>query len=252
MKKSLRSLVCLLLAVITLISVTAPVYAADWKDKYKVQALAAGKTAKGKQRVTDYDALTRKHTIYKITVKADGYLTLVNKADEIRWIRLYASVKDAKAQTNSLKWVEGQKQRSYPVTKGTYYIYPEGDYNFKYTFKKAPITADNYCKARAAALKAKKKATICVPKGYAFTRWYKIKLTKKKDLTITFKDLTILPENATAYPNFSLYNSAGERINVTQKEGFNYVAKKAAKGTYYIKVTTTDESTPYLYVLSWK
>ena len=91
--------------------------------------------------------------------------------------------------------------------------------------------------------------------GYEYNRWYKLTLSSKKTITVTFKDLC--SNYVSKYPNFTVYNASGEEIDCPFLSGTNYRTAKVAKGTYYIRVYyegSYAKSQTYnrLYTIKWK
>ena len=268
MKRVLRSIMCLAMVMVMLFSVTAPVEAAS-KQKVAVKKLAAKKTAEGIQDEWNRETSTTTRTVYKITIKTPGYITVTNNYYKKDNSSFY--IYDHKPTYSDSDWFwwfggsEYEKSFSIPVDKGTYYIRPTGiygvdglkggSYSFKYTFTKATVTEGNFCAGTATTLKAKKSVLICAPKHYMYNRWYKITLKKSQYLQFTLNDMTKLADNASSTPTVTLYNSKFKSQDTVHKSGFTYSSKeKLPTGTFYIRVNANDSEwkNGYLFKLSWK
>lgn len=257
MKKFTKSL-SILLAVVMLLLVAQPALASTRKNVYTVKDLAAGTAVSGKQGVSSYNSetgvWTYKYKIFKITVPKNGYITITDYNAETKssWVYVYKTLADAKAETNKIDYVT-KKTKSVPLEAGTYYLRGDLTFKFKYTFKAAAIDTTNFCKAKATTLAKGKTATVCAPDGYAYYRWYKIKLTTKQVLNVTFKDLNTNSKTISDYPDMTLYNSKGETISLNHGDGSVYsTTKTLAKGTYYIRVNSYYPDQLHLYTLMWK
>ena len=254
MKKIWKAMICITLALTMMLLTAEPALAAT-KYTYTVKALSAGTVAKGTNKSTYTSrTTTEKIFIYKITVPDNGYITVTNYSayEELYIYKTLAAAKVEIAKTNDAFAEDYAKSAKFPVTKGTYYIRTWAGYsnNFKYTFTKVAVTSNLY-RAAATSLKAGVKKTICVPDGYQAYRWYKISVSSKKTITISFKDLKGSMDKD--YPNFTLFSAGGEQINVVHGSGTTYKsAKKLAAGTYYIRVNSIWDEDSYLYTLSWK
>lgn len=253
MKKIWKAMICITLALTMMLLTAEPALAAT-RYTYTVKTASAGTVIKGKN--TDKGRIY----IYKITIPDDGYITVTNYSGD--YLFLSSTLTKAKwgGDPNGKTFVEinwwsdtgTAVKKSIPLKKGTYYIrtYPYTAFRFKYTFKKANIVTSNLFRSKATTLKAGTTKTICVPDGYQAYRWYKIKVSSKRTITINFKDLK--GEMEKDYPNFTLFSAGGEQINVVHGSGTAYKsAKRLAAGTYYIRVGSNWEDT-YLYTLSWK
>ena len=259
MKKIWKAMICITLALTMMLLTAEPALAAT-RYTYTVKTASAGTTIKGSNTETyTSQTSTYKVKIYKITVPDDGYITITNYVRD--YLILYNSLAEAKAYDKDgsynnieIGYYEEGGKAVIPVKKGTtYYIrtYAGGNFKFKYTFKKAPIATSNLYRSKATTLKAGTTKTICVPDGYQAYRWYKIKVSSKRTITINFKDLK--GEMEKDYPNFTLFSAGGEQINVVHGSGTAYKsAKRLAAGTYYIRVGSNWEENTYLYTLSWK
>lgn len=272
MKKRWTKALCVVLAMMMLVLTAQPAQAAD-KYTYSIKTAESGKTVSGTNKETyneSTDSYTYKVNIYKITAPDDGYIsvTAYTYENESTYLQFYRTLADAKSWDgeNSAQriasidsYYKEDSNTKIPLAKGksVYFRSAAGfSFKFKYTFTKAAIPTSNLCRAKATTLKAGVKKTICVPDGYQGYRWYKIKVTTKKTISITFKDLRGSMDKD--YPNLTLYDSSRKEIGVVHASGDIYKSvKKLPAGTYYIKVRSDadyEESfhQTYLYTLSWK
>lgn len=275
MKKRWTKMLCVALVMMMLVLTAQPAQAAN-KYTYSIKTAESGKTVNETNKETyneTTDSYTYKVNIYKITAPESGYITVTvydymsdgyeNETD----MQLYRTLSAAKAwdkdtQDYFLNAYSGQtdmKTVRVPLAKGkTVYLRARAadGYKFKYTFTKAAIPTSNLCRAKATTLKAGVKKTICVPDGYQGYRWYKIKVTTKKTISITFKNLAGYMDKE--YPDLTLYDSSRKEIGVVHASGDIYKSvKKLPVGTYYIKVRSDSDyedsfHQTYLYTLSWK
>ena len=266
-------MLCVALAMMMLVLTAQPAQAAD-KYTYSIKTAESGKTVNGTNKYTyneTTDSYTYKVNIYKITAPESGYITVTVYApatNDSTYMYFFKKRSAAKAWDNSdesedFEYVasdqSNKKTVRIPLAKGkTVYLraYAGDNYKFKYTFTKAAIPTSNLCRAKATTLKAGVKKTICVPDGYQGYRWYKIKVTTKKTISITFKNLVGYMDKE--YPDLTLYDSSRKEIGVVHASGDIYKSvKKLPVGTYYIKVRSDADyedsfHETYLYTLSWK
>lgn len=121
-----------------------------------------------------------------------------------------------------------------PINKGTYYIevYFAGDGTdtlpFSYSFKKVAFPA-NHSRAKAQTLKRGKKVEICQLPKKNYSRWFKIKLTKKQAITFW----------SDQGDNVVVFNEDLERLSIKRagEKSIKYsTTQKLPKGTYYLKM----------------
>ena len=177
----------------------------------------------------------------RINVKKKGFLAItVNKGkdSENPWDGWYFC--------NSKKQVFTDQKYNYgaswvPVKKGTYYIRPRGSEIIKYTWKKDP-SKKNYTKGKSAKLKKKKAVMGAIypsDSKKTFTRYYKVKLTKKQFLRFTYTEnghdwRITLPHIIDSKGRwYNIENIPDSRGNYTQRWTSS---EKLKKGTYYIVV----------------
>lgn len=259
MKKRITQIISMVLVIAVCIALL-PANAQAAEKKYVYQS--AGTLKAGRYMTTKAASLLSNPAIYyayKLTVPENGYIT-ITRADTNGPIYLLPKLSkcDTKKMIleNALDVTFNSQKDYMVVSKGTYYLCSPNQTKFKYSFTKSVQTA-NYCKEKAASLKAKKTTVICMNKGYEYSRWYKVKLTKKKPLTVIFKNLR--SELETLYPNFTVYNSSWNVVACPLQSGTKYKTGSLSKGTYYIRVDyrgftrdvrlTTDQR---LFSISWK
>jgi hypothetical protein len=140
--------------------------------------------------------------------------------------------------------------------QGTYYLWTaeEKDVSLKYTFVKAS-SPDNYCRAKAAKLNSGKKQTIVFTDGYEYSRWYKIKLNKKKAITLNLNAV----DGGEIEKYFGVFDSKGKAVSVTAKtKNKTYKTATLKKGTYYVRIdypfTWSEPGSAYARIkeFSWK
>ena len=244
---SLRRIVCVVMVAAILLIGCMPVYAAD---RVSASALAQRVNVKG----IGYTNST--YTVYQVTVPSAGYITFRNNhySTSPAVFRLYKKVNDVKNGTEEFRYLymyKNQKTASIPVGKGTYYIYPDNTYDFRYTFTKATAVTKNYKVATALALNSNEPVIINSIEGYQKNRWYRFRLTKQSDLTVYFRDMMTISKLARPHPVFTLYGPSSQKITYNKQSGFNYTFSKLPKGTYYIRVSP-GKANVSLYQLKWQ
>ena len=191
---------------------------------------------------------------YKLVVPGEGYITLSGKNTKggVAYFDILNSKKKFFSDPQTVYGV-GTKGESIkvPVSKGTYYIrlnddsyWGLGGYAYaKYTFTsiKQP---KNYCIAKAVTLKSGSFKKIYQTPKYSFDRFFKIKLTKAKKITVT--------ANSYAY----IYDVEGNSISTTDDYDvdniFIYKTKKLKAGTYYIQVLYPYDDPYSIYKVKWQ
>ena len=183
---------------------------------------------------------------YKISIPQDGFIKISAKHSkkDYEYITLYTSNKKETVTSdlnNGYSWFEldGKSSGSmtFPVKKGTYYIYAD-DYDgswdtrsplkIKYTFTKATNKA-NFCRSKASKLSKNKKVTIVNTYNNCYDRWYKVSLSKKQPINyyiVGAEDVLI-------------YDSKGNELDVVcvnRETGRYYTYDKLKKGTYYVRI----------------
>jgi hypothetical protein len=167
---------------------------------------------------------TGTYTYYmnKIVIPADGYISVSGTANADTYIRLYTSTKAAydgsvRATMNSITAID----------KGTYYVYGDKNFSFKYTFTKA-VNSTNYCIAKATTLASGKKVTVCNTSSYFYDRWYKVVLKKKQQI-----NLYVSTGDGS---NIKIVSSKLDEYDMAHDGNHYYTQATLAKGTYYIRV----------------
>lgn len=198
-------------------------------DVYKVIDLKAG--AKVVQKGSEYDSNTGNRTYYRyrIVIPEDGYIKIsiykdtgapfvyIRKKNDNNNIR-HITRSDISAGSNIL-----------PLSKGTYYLNCDEDETvFGYTYTKVSFTA-NYCRKKAALLKKGATVSICQTPKRNYSRWYKIRLTKKQSISF----------NSSAGNLIRIYNSKLKSLDIEHAGSQStryFTQEKLPKGTYYIFV----------------
>ena len=86
-------------------------------------------------------------------------------------------------------------------------------------------------KIKANTLAPKKKIKLVFNHKYEFARWYKIKLTKRKTITLTLKGL-----DDDSYTDFEIFDSERKEINCPRLTDTSYRTETLPKGTYYLRI----------------
>ena len=257
-----RILSILTVFAICMLLIPQPVSAASTINKYQSAGAISMNTyftVKESSYKTTDSTTTHTHYAYKLTVPANGYIK-ITRADTNGIVYLLPTLSKCSKKKgiydNALDSSSGKKTDYMVVSAGTYYISSSSKTRLKVKFTKSVPTA-NYCKARAVKLASGTTKVICMNKGYEYDRWYKINLTTKKRINVTFKNPCT--SGTIKYPNFTVYNSAGKVIECPLYSSHTYRTKSVAKGTYYIRVYYTRyESDPSyttdarLFTMKWK
>lgn len=179
--------------------------------------------------------------IYKLKLDEDSLVT-------VKWTKntakkAYVAIfKDAAVEKviKGVIWGFGDDAASgsevYAFSKGTYYVQmydgnasddvaPTAKVTF--TVVKAPNDA-NYCLANATTLAASKTVKIGQTTSYNYDRWFKIKLTKKKLISV----YTVKGEES----SIKICDSKGQWISTSYTDGVVKTDSKQKAGTYYICV----------------
>lgn len=244
-----KRLVCIALAIV-LFSGFVPLKteAADKKYAYKIINLKQNTNATIKDYYWDRNTFTT--CLYKITVPANGYITIQTNGSSSSF-RIYKTIKRNKPiyESENMAFCSGKK--SYLVLpKGVYYIYSadEGK-KIKWNFTKSK-NPKNFCMVKAKTLAPKKKIKLVFNHKYEFARWYKIKLAKRKTITLTLKGL-----DGSSYNDFEIFDSQRQEINCPRLTDTSYRTETLPKGTYYIRIDGGryyDEWSGRIYQIMWK
>ena len=204
----------------------------------------------------DYNNGGDTYYAYKVNVPSDGYIKVYNPSG--KWLHLLKRI--SKCYGHVIGDVDECEFDSYtrciPVSKGTYYLctsdYRDGTaFNLKYKFVKIAPTS-NFCKVKASSLPSGKTKIICVNKRREFNRWYKIKLTSKKTITVTRK---LADGSGLSGSDFEIFDSSGNCVDHSFLQDGKYRTARVPKGTYYIVVTGFMEEvySPHrISTISWK
>ncbi len=271
MKNIMKRTFAAILAV-TMLAVLVPntALAANYTNYYTFKSIDLAqkqwaKTNKYSYKVKNKDCTFTYETL-KINVPEDGYVKLESKSTATN-ICLSDSLKPGKVYTdnqyrnNICKYMlSGSKTYNMVLPKGTYYLYADkkGTMEVKYTFKASENTK-NYDRASATKLNRNKKTTIVFNDGHEYSRWFKVKVSSKKKITITLKQLDGNKiDKVTDY--FTVFGPTGKKIKCSKTSGNNYKTSEAlaAGKFYYIRVDYpffwdapwTD--TARIWELSWK
>ncbi len=219
-----KKLTILLFTALMMLMLTVPVAAS-----YRTMVLSStsGKWITQKEETYNDNTGNGRWYVYKVVVPATGYLKIeTSGTNSSRYVRIS---RDVPKEDNDYdeEIYDGMK---YGVDKGAVYLwmYYSGD-KFRYTFKAAPV-GSNYNRTRAASLAKNLHKYIAMTPNYYFSRWYKIKLTKKQRLQIVERGGL----------EFRTYDSKGNDISLskyTYESGNRYASGSALPvGTYYIVV----------------
>ena len=195
--------------------------------------------------VETYDEKTYEYNVhntfhhYKMVIPADGYIKVKMKAnsdyDDI-WIYRKKRVYGGDNSRSALLYFEyktiKEGMNKFPISKGTYYLVGSSGMKFSYSFKKTAFPA-NYRRAKAQTLARGKKAEICQVPKKNYSRWFKIKLTKKQAITFWSDQgyrVDIFDEN--------LHHVDIEHAGL--KSTKYYTRGKMPKGTYYLRMRDAD------------
>ena len=262
MKEKRKLLICIAAVLFVMIGFSPMKARADYKVVYQntISTLKQNKWKLLKHREhddkRDYETgdtvAYRYYHFYKITVPADGYIKIqTDKRTAPGGFAICSSAKKNKGYDSDITdagYIFYWPGKIYyvPVKKGTYYLVNPNDwYNeeevrvyLKWSFEKAQ-NPTNYCRAKAKNIPRGKNQVIVYYYGYEYTRWYKIKLTRNK--TITLKQLPNDEDGDTLH--FTLYNSSGIMVDESSltETDLSFKTAKLPKGTYYIAVDRTND-----------
>lgn len=231
----LKRLLCAALAVV-LFAGFVPMRTEAYSEEYayKVTTLKQNTyvTAEGYSETYNYDTDVNSGTyyLYKITVPANGFITLqtTNSSNDLSIYKGYKK-NQRLSDEYELAWLDDCKTYYRVMSKGVYYIYASKGTRFKWKFTKAS-NSTNYCRARAKTLAAKKKLKVVINHRYECDRWYRVVLKKKKTITVNFN---VLDEEEM---EFDIYNSKGSHIDCPLLSGTRYRTARLPKGKYFIRV----------------
>lgn len=133
-------------------------------------------------------------TVYKVKISDTSIVTINwrgNKNGEFHVV-FYAD-KACSNEAYSTYYIHDTKGlEGFSLSRGTYYVLMENNAGVKSLQAKIRITKavdkGNYSKAKAVSLAANRTVQIAQSPDCCYTRWYRIKLTKKQSVTITTSD----------------------------------------------------------------
>ena len=235
-RSAVKQLACFLLAVIITVGfVPLPAQASTTKYNYKITTLKQKKWVTAKGNTSNYnqdkDAWTDTYYLYKISVPANSFIRVDSKSKS-KTIRIYKSInmKDNPYNSDSIFYLDDATLYRRVLPRGAYYILADEGTTFRWQ-SATTKNPTNFCRARAAKLKAGYKKWEVFNYGYEFDRWYRISLTSRKPITVTMKQMDIRWG-----VNFKVYNSRGYSITCNELNDTNYRTAVLSKGTYYIRV----------------
>ena len=234
-----RSMIKRLLGIALTVVIMAgfvPVHANAYSPKYKVANLQQNKVITALPYDFDYDTYDDIYHLYRISVPVNGFVKIV-VSNASADVKIYKSIDWSKYlyESNCIIRSYGKKVHYAVLPKGTYYLEVGEKTKLKWTFTSMP-NKTNYCRARAAALKSGKKPLIMFNYRYDHDRWYKIRITKRKKITISLK--TLDADYNDIY--FTLVNFRGIRIKCPQLRGNTYQTAVVPPGVYYICLERND------------
>lgn len=268
MRKRYLHVLLIMAMLLTVLLSSMTVFGAD-KYKYKTINTKAKKWVNVKQGLQTYSEKSGKWTytnnMYKIKVSSPGYLTIKWKTkEEYTSLRLYKQKKDYK-DGDSFASIERNHSAKIAVDKGVYYASAGGSSSqpgkigkFQYTFKKVKPTA-NYSPGTAKYLTPGKTATICMTPEYAYSRWYRITLPKKKSITFWCTKWSGGSKSDDPGYYVTVYDSDLKYIDMEHAGSGSsqyFSSDYQEAGTYYIRVKSPSYSYDDLYgfltTLKWK
>ena len=210
---------------------------------------------KNKKSVTVNPGTGKAYHYIKYKAGVTGYVTLNATGSQSAYLTLCNSSRKA---LSSEDWIYGSSSTSnrvaYGVKKGqTYYIKIKSSHNpFKLGLRETAVKEKSgSSKKKAVAVKANKTVKGSIQAGSKTADWYKIKVTKRKNVTITLKGSTNDKLQA------SVYTASGRNIGSTSMYDYGYGRSlksvgKLSKGTYYIKIVRGNSKSSGYYSLKWK
>ncbi len=217
-------------------------------------------TIKSGQTITNYNGRTD-HRDYKFKATKNGKITVTHDSKYGFDVQILNAKKKALSEKQWCSEGTNREKCVFAVEKGkTYYIrvFPNDSttefHNFKIV-EKAVKEKSGSTRKKAVLLKAKKKVEGTIVPGSNKADWYKIKVPKKKKVTIT------VTGQASTYLNVTVYNSKGKKIGTSPFTKANEFSGqltygttygKANKGTYYIKISRDGKKDSGVYKLSWR
>ena len=243
MKKILNNSICLLI-VLCMIAGFIPVNAQAYekKGRYRIHTLSQ------KKWITAQEYNEKYLNIYKIKVPSDGYIKVTVNSDKCTGkhssrvpAMLYTSYDirsdHALDKYHIANFVPGKHYVA--LKKGTYYFYP-GASKLKFKWEHHAVShGSNSRMSRAKKLTSGKNKRVCFAYGHEYTKWYKIKLTKKKKIQVFARRMESKSRYGRIFgPGFEamVVNSKGKKINTTKLNENMQITGLLPKGTYYISL----------------
>ena len=246
----IKRFLCIALTVV-IIAGFVPVHANASSVNYKVTNLQQNTTI----TALPHDNNAGTYHLYKISVPKNGFIKIVT-SNRSAAVRIYKSI-NWNEQPDASKYLVDSiydlVQRYVVLPKGTYYLAVREKTKLKWTFTSMP-NKTNYCRGRAATLNRGKKTMIAFNYGYEYDKWYKIKITNRKKITISLKPM----EDYYGSIFFTLVNSRGIRVNSPQLSRYTYQTAVVPAGVYYICLERSEPKADEMYYydrlcqLSWK
>ena len=172
-----------------------------------------------------YDAL-------KVNIPDDGYIKIESKdKNDNIYISKPSELKNFKYTTK----MSGSNTYYRVIPEGTYLIWNDKDgLNIRYTFIKAE-DEENCDRSEAVSVASGKKKMVVFTDGHEYSKWYKIKLNKKKAITIK---TALMDENSAGVKDYmKVFGSNGQEIKLSETvKNKTYKTAAVKKGTYYIKI----------------
>lgn len=216
-------------------------------------APAAG-TVPTDNKVHCYGSTASASTSFKVSVPATGFLTLTmgdatGNNMSVRAKTTGFSSEEYFTSSSSTRWI-GVKTGTY-----TFNVHSYGAYAVQIKFTK--VSESNYGAKKSKAAKIKKKKTV---KGVFITNkkkvhWYKFKNPKLQKVKLVFKSymtgggisVTVYTKTNKLYD--SIYSGAYKKTLQPYTIG---KGKKLVKGTYYVKVESTNKKGTGYFTMTWK
>lgn len=217
------------------------------------------KTIKNNQVVYYCNESSNNPFYFKYKATKTGMLTVTHSDNSYGYVTLMDSKKKALTKEEYVSSY-GSMSVSFAVKKGTtYYIKTDArvyDAKIGITVKeKAVKEKSGKNKKKAVNIKKNKKANGLIIAGEKKADWYKLKLNKKKKLTISYGVLgtgkfkiTVYTSKGKKICSYDTYAGSSYDIKITNSTTYG----KANKGTYYIKMVRTDKNCSGSYWVKWK
>lgn len=207
------------------------------------------KTLKNKTWAGTFNITNGKYVYHKVNITSPGYIKVEAKKNSeysvVSGIKLYNSKKQSLTDEKSLSSY-GNYSTYYAVKKGTYYIgvKQSDEYKIRYTYKAVKPSGGS---SKSKAVNIKKGSTakgLIYPGGSTNTSdWYKVTLTSKRNLSLSFKAYGNETIRFNVVPASSHVILFGANTYIMDAGATTLKTKEPlAKGTYYIQVTKNKSS----------